>query len=78
VRPRPVPDWAAALGGGLLMIALAVWTPQQAANQLANSADVLLFFLGLGLASATADRAGLFQSAARLAASAAMATSPAC
>ncbi|MBV9170855.1 MAG: arsenic transporter [Chloroflexi bacterium] len=68
VRPRRVPDWAAALGGGLLMVAIGIWTPQQAAGQLAESGDVLLFFLGLGVASATADRAGLFEAAARFAA----------
>ncbi|MBV9325491.1 MAG: arsenic transporter, partial [Chloroflexi bacterium] len=68
VRPRRVPDWAAALGGGLLMVVVGIWTPQQAAGQLAESGDVLLFFLGLGVVAATADRAGLFEGAARLAA----------
>jgi arsenical pump membrane protein len=68
VRPWRVPDWAAALGGGLLMVAVGIWTPQQAVGQLAQSGDVMLFFVGLGVASATADRAGLFQAAARLAA----------
>ena len=68
VRPRRVPDWTAALGGGLLMVAVGVWTPQQAVRQLADSTDVLLFFVGLGVASATADRAGLFGAAAHLAA----------
>ena len=66
-RPRRVPDWASALGGGLLMLALGVWTPQQALGQLADSADVLLFFVGLGIASTTADHAGLFQATAHLA-----------
>ena len=70
-RPRRVPDWTAALGGGLLMVAVGVWTPQQAARQLADSTDVFLFFIGLGVASATADRAGLFQAAAQFAANAA-------
>jgi arsenical pump membrane protein len=70
-RPRRVPDWAAALGGGLLMVLLGVLSPLQAAGQLAASVDVFLFFLGLGIASATADRAGLFQAAARLATAAA-------
>ena len=67
VRPRYVPDWAAALSGGLLMVAVGVWSPLQAARQLADSTDVLLFFVGLGLASATADRAGLFHAASHLA-----------
>jgi len=68
VRPRRVPDWAAALGGGLLMILVGVWTLDQALRQLAESSDVFLFFVGLGVASATADRAGLFDAAAHLAA----------
>jgi arsenical pump membrane protein len=68
IRPRRVADWCAALAGGLLMIATGVLTPQQALRQLADSADVLLFFLGLGVISATADQSGLFQAAAQLAA----------
>src|SRR5579859_748 len=71
IRPRRVPDWSAALAGGLLMIGTGVLTPQQALRQLSDSADVLLFFLGLGVISSTADRSGLFQTAARLAAAAA-------
>jgi arsenical pump membrane protein len=71
VRPRWLPDWAAALGGGVLMLAVGTWTPRQAAQMLADSTDVLLFFLGLGLVSATADRAGLFEAVAHFAATAA-------
>ena len=68
VRPRRVPDWAAALGGGLAMILVGVWTLDQALRNLAESSDVLLFFVGLGVASTTADRAGLFDAAAHFAA----------
>jgi nucleotide-binding universal stress UspA family protein len=53
-RPRHVPEWSTTLGGGLLLLAVGAWTPQQALAQLANSADVLLFFAGLGLTAATA------------------------
>ena len=68
VRPRQVPDWAAALGGGLLMLAIGAWTLQQALRELADSIDVFLFFIGLGVSSATAERAGLFEAAAHFAA----------
>ncbi len=64
MRPRRVPEWAAALGGALLLLAAGAWTPAQALAQLGASVDVLLFFAGLGLTAATADCAGLFQAAA--------------
>lgn len=67
LRPRRVPEWAAALGGALLLLASGAWTPAQALVLLGASLDVLLFFAGLGLTAATADRAGLFQAAAHVA-----------
>ena len=64
VRPRRVPDWSAALGGGVLLVALGVLPLRDALGQLAASWDVFLFFLGLGLSAATADRSGVFRAAA--------------
>ena len=66
-RPR-VPDWAAALGGGVLLVILGVLPLPDALDQLAASWNVFLFFLGLGLSAATADRAGVFRAAAETAA----------
>jgi arsenical pump membrane protein len=68
LRPRGVPDWAAALGGGLLLVLVGVLPLGDALAQLAASWDVFLFFLGLGLSAATADRAGVFHAAAEAAA----------
>jgi arsenical pump membrane protein len=68
VRPRGVPDWAAALGGGMLLVLLGVLPVGDALGQIAESWNVFLFFLGLGLSAATADRAGVFRAAAEAAA----------
>jgi arsenical pump membrane protein len=68
VRPSRVPDWAGAFGGGMLLVVLGVLPLQEALGQLAASWNVFLFFLGLGLSAATADRAGVFRVAAEVAA----------
>ena len=68
VRPRRVPDWATALGGGVLLVLVGVLPVGDALQQLATSWNVFLFFLGLGLSAATADRAGVFRAAAEAAA----------
>jgi arsenical pump membrane protein len=68
VRPRRLPDWGAALGGGVAMVAVGVLPLGDAARALADQWNVFLFFLGLGLAAAVADRAGLFRAVADLAA----------
>ncbi|MDQ6673559.1 MAG: SLC13 family permease [Chloroflexota bacterium] len=68
VRPRRVPDWSAALGGGALLVVLGVLPVGDALGELAASWNVFLFFLGLGLSAATADRAGVFRAAAEAAA----------
>src|SRR5260370_26800631 len=68
VRPRRVPDWAAALGGGVLLVVVGVLPVGAAFQQLGTSWNVFLFFLGLGLSAATADRAGVFRAAALAAA----------
>jgi arsenical pump membrane protein len=67
-RPQRVPEWAAALGGGVLLVAIGVLPARDAIDQLAASWNVFLFFLGLGLAAATADRAGVFRAVAEAAA----------
>ena len=68
VRPRRVPDWATALSGGVLLVLVGVLPIGDALQQLATSWNVFLFFLGLGLSAATADRAGVFRAAAEAAA----------
>jgi arsenical pump membrane protein len=68
LRPARVPDWAAALGGGVLLVLVGVVPPAAAIEQLAGAWNVFLFFLGLGLSAATADRAGVFRLAAEAAA----------
>src|SRR5712691_5572266 len=68
LRPRRVPDWAAALGGGLLLVVVGVLPWGDALGQLAGSSNAFLFFLGLRLSAATADRAGVFRAAAEAAA----------
>jgi arsenical pump membrane protein len=68
VRPRRVPDWAAALGGGTLLVVIGVLPVGDALGQLAASWNVFLFFLGLGLSASAADRAGIFRAAADAAA----------
>ena len=49
LRHRRVPDWSAALGGGVLMVVVGVLPLGDALSQLAASWNVFLFFLGLGL-----------------------------
>ncbi len=68
VGPRRVPDWVAALGGGVLLLVLGVLPLGDALLQLADAWNVFLFFLGLGLSAATADQAGVFRAAAEAAA----------
>jgi arsenical pump membrane protein len=67
IRPPRLPDWAAALGGGLLMVAFGLLPPVEALQALAANWNVFLFFFGLGLASTTADHAGVFRLAAQAA-----------
>jgi arsenical pump membrane protein len=67
VRPRRVPDWAAALAGGGLMVLLGLLPPAEALRRLLDEWDIFLFFLGLGVSSAVADRAGVFRAAAGMA-----------
>jgi hypothetical protein len=47
VRPRRVPDWAAALGGGLTMVLVGLLPLGAAASALADASNVFLFSWGL-------------------------------
>lgn len=67
-RPRGLPEWAAALGGGGAMLLLGIVTVGQAAGVLADNLNVFGFFLGLMTISALAETAGFFDALARLAA----------
>ena len=62
--PARVPDWAAAMGGGLAMIVVGALSPAGAVEQLLAAWNIFLFFLGLSISAAVADRAGLFRAAA--------------
>ncbi len=66
MRPRDVPEWAAALGGGLAMLLLGVVPVWQAGGVLFDNLNVFGFFLGLMTISALAEGAGFFDALARL------------
>ena len=67
-RPRSVPEWLAALGGGAGMLLLGIVTVRQAGQVLWDNLNVFGFFLGLMTISALAESAGFFDTLARLAA----------
>lgn len=67
-RPRGLPEWVAALGGGAAMLLLGIVPVGQAAGVLADNLNVFGFFLGLMAISALAETAGFFDALARLAA----------
>jgi len=60
-RPKPLNEAAAASLGAFLMLATGVVSLTQAFEVLKASLNILLFFLGLMLVSAVADRAGFFE-----------------
>jgi len=60
VRPRPLNEATAASLGALGMLVSGVVSLPQVFEVLMTSANILLFFLGLMLVSALADRAGFF------------------
>jgi len=60
-RPKPLNEATAASLGACLMLATGVVSLPQTAEVLSDSANVLLFFLGLMVVSAVADRAGIFE-----------------
>jgi arsenical pump membrane protein len=61
VRPRPLNEATAALLGAILMLATSVISLSQAYDVLKTTANILLFFLGLMIVCAVADRAGFFE-----------------
>jgi len=61
VRPKPLNEATAALLGAILMIATSIVSPGQTYEVLKDSANILLFFLGLMIVCAVADRAGFFE-----------------
>ncbi len=67
-RPRGVPEWLVALGGGAAMVLAGIVTVEQALRTLAANLNVFGFFLGLMTISAVAEQAGFFDALARLAA----------
>lgn len=60
-RPKPLNEATAASIGAGLMLATGVVLPGQALEVLRGNANILLFFLGLMLVSAVAERAGFFE-----------------
>jgi arsenical pump membrane protein len=65
-RPRRLPEPASAIVGAALMLALGLIGPREAATAVAGSWNVLLFFLGLMVSAFSAERAGVFDTAAQL------------
>jgi arsenical pump membrane protein len=61
VRPRGLPEAAAALLGALLAVALGAVSPGAAWRAVADQWDVLLFFVGLLLVCQAAEEAGVFR-----------------
>lgn len=67
-RPKGLPEWAAALGGGAAMILIGIVPFGQAGGVLVDNLNVFGFFLGLMTISALAETAGFFDALARVAA----------
>lgn len=61
VRPRPLNEATAAMFGAILMLATSIISPSQLFEVLKDTANILLFFLGLMVVCAIADRAGFFE-----------------
>ncbi len=66
-RPRGIPEWASALGGAVVAIALGLVGPEDAARAVAADWNVLAFFIGMTGLAAVAERSGFFLRAAELA-----------
>lgn len=66
-RPKGLPEWVAALGGGGAMVLLGIVTVDQVVGVLGDNLNVFGFFLGLMTISAVAENAGFFDALARLA-----------
>ena len=61
VRPRPLNEATAALLGAILMVATRLVSPHQTFEVFKDSANILLFFLGLMVVCTIAERAGFFE-----------------
>lgn len=61
IRPRRIPEPLAAVAGAAAVVALGLLTPLAAAGAILAAWNVFFFFLGLMLASAAAERAGVFE-----------------
>jgi arsenical pump membrane protein len=68
VRPYKIPEAAAACGGAVLMIAGGFISPREALAALAGEWNIYLFFFGLMTVTAFAEKAGIFEGIAHLAA----------
>jgi arsenical pump membrane protein len=66
-RPRGIPEWASALAGAALVIALGMVGPADAVRAVASDWNVLAFFVGMTGLAAVAERSGFFIAAAQLA-----------
>jgi arsenical pump membrane protein len=66
-RPRGLPEWAAAIAGAGVVLALGLVGPADAARAVAADWNVLLFFLGMTGMAAVAERSGFFEHSGRLA-----------
>jgi arsenical pump membrane protein len=66
-RPRGFPEWAAAIAGAGVVLALGLVGPADAARAVAADWNVLLFFLGMTGMAAVAERSGFFEYSGRLA-----------
>jgi len=60
-RPKPLNEATAALLGAILMLATTIISASDAYDVLKTTANILLFFLGLMIVCAVADRAGFFE-----------------
>ena len=61
VRPKPLNEATAALLGAVIMLATSAISPSDTYDVLKTTANILLFFLGLMVVCAVADRAGFFE-----------------
>ena len=66
-RPRGVPEWASALSGAAIAVALGFVGAADAIRAVAADWNVLAFFVGMTGLAAVAERSGFFERAAELA-----------
>lgn len=66
-RPRGIPEWASALAGAAVALALGLVGVEEAVRAVAADWNVLAFFVGMTGLAAVAERSGFFGRAAELA-----------